>query len=345
MSESTFVDACRRKQVDHTPVWFMRQAGRYLPSYRKLRATKGILEVAKDPELASDVTVDPVRQLGVDAAVMFADIMLPLEGVGVKFRIEENLGPVIENPIRTRADVEALSEFDPDEHVGNVLETVRLALRKLDGTPLVGFSGAPFTLASYLVEGSPTRDFQKTKQMMYGDPDAWGLLMSRLTKIVVEYLRAQVRDGASAVQLFDSWVGCLSPDDYDVFVRRHTSEIFAAVGDGVPTIHFCANSGTLVEKFAETGADVLSVDWRVPIESVWERSGGTMGVQGNLDPAAAVAGGEAMEEGAKRILRGAAGKRGHVFNLGHGVLRDTPPENLRRLVQLVHESTSLNCPG
>ena len=340
MTESTFVDACRRRPVDHTPVWFMRQAGRYLPSYRQLRAAKGILEIAKDPELASDVTVDPVRQLGVDAAVLFSDIMLPLEGVGVKFRIEENFGPVVDHPIRTKADVEALSEFSPDEHVDYVLEAIRLAVQKLDGTPLVGFSGAPFTLASYLVEGAPTRDFQKTKEMMYKEPDTWRLLMSRLTKLVVDYLRAQVKDGTDAVQLFDSWVGCLSPEDYDEFVRRHTAEIFAAVGGKVPTIHFCANSGTLVEQFAATGADVLSVDWRVPIESVWERSGGTRGVQGNLDPAAAVVGGAAMEEGAKRILRSVDGRRGHVFNLGHGVLRETPPENLRRLVQLVHEGTA-----
>ncbi|MDE1857591.1 MAG: uroporphyrinogen decarboxylase [Thaumarchaeota archaeon] len=340
MTESTFVDACRRKQVDHTPVWFMRQAGRYLPSYRKLRTTKGILEIAKDPELASDVTVDPVRRLGVDAAVMFADIMLPLEGVGVKFRIEENLGPVIQNPIRTMKDVEALSEFDPDRHVDNVLGTIRLAVKKLRGTPLVGFSGAPFTLASYLVEGSPTRDFQKTKSLMYTEPDVWRSLMSRLTRLVIVYLRAQVRDGVSAAQLFDSWVGCLSPEDYRTFAMPYTKEIFGALGRKVPTIHFCANSGTLVEDFARTGPDVLSVDWRVPIGTVWERTAGTKGVQGNLDPAAAAAGGKVMEKGANRILEEAAGRRGHVFNLGHGVLRETPPENLRRLVQLVHGATS-----
>jgi uroporphyrinogen decarboxylase len=334
--QNTFIDACRRREVDHTPVWFMRQAGRYLPSYRKLRSEKGILEIAKDPKLASEVTVDPVRQLGVDAAVMFADIMLPLEGVGVKFRIEENLGPVIENPIRTRADVESLGEFDPEKHVGHVLQTISLAVEKLGGVPLVGFSGAPFTLASYLIEGAPSREFQKTKSMMYAEPETWDLLMSHLTRLVVGYLRAQAKAGASALQLFDSWVGCLSPSDYEAYVKRFTSEIFGGVAGGAPTIHFCANSSSLIEAFEETGCDVLSVDWRVPIDKVWARTGGRKGVQGNLDPAAASAGGRIMEEGVADILRRASGRRGHVFNLGHGVLKDTRPENLRRVVEMVH---------
>ncbi|MDE1853825.1 MAG: uroporphyrinogen decarboxylase [Thaumarchaeota archaeon] len=333
--QSTFVDACWGRAVDHTPVWFMRQAGRYLPSYRKLRSEKGILEIAKDPKLASDVTVDPVKQLGVDAAVMFADIMLPLEGIGVKFRIEENVGPVIENPIRTRADVESLGEFDPEKHVRHVLDTIAMAVGKLDGVPLVGFSGAPFTLASYLIEGQPSREFQRTKSMMYKDPDTWNLLMSRLTKLVVGYLRAQIGSGVEAVQLFDSWVGCLSPQDYDSYVKGHTAEIFSGVKGRVPAIHFCANSSSLVERFAETGCEVVSVDWRVPIETVWGRTGGKKAVQGNLDPAVAAAGGKTMESGVSDILGRASGRRGHIFNLGHGVLRETPPENLRRIVEMV----------
>ena len=336
---SGFVDACRRKSVERTPVWFMRQAGRYLPSYRKLRSEKGILEIAKDPGLASEVTVDPVRQLGVDAAVMFADIMLPLEGIGVKFRIEENLGPVIENPIRTREDVEALGDFDPESHVPHVLGTISLAVEKLSGVPLVGFSGAPFTLASYLIEGAPSREFHLTKKMMYTDPDTWRLLEARLTKLVVKYLRAQVRSGVSAVQLFDSWVGCLGPSDYSAYVKRHTTEVFARVGSSVPTIHFCANSSALVEEFAETGCDVVSVDWRVPIETVWKRTGGRKAVQGNLEPAAAAAGGKVMERAVVDIMKRTAGRRGHVFNLGHGVLRDTPPENLKKVVEMVHKGT------
>ncbi|MDG7011135.1 MAG: uroporphyrinogen decarboxylase [Nitrososphaerota archaeon] len=328
------------RQVEQTPVWFMRQAGRYLPSYRKLRSVKGILEIAKDPGLASDVTVDPVRQLGVDAAVLFADIMLPLEGIGVKFKIEENLGPVIENPVRTREDVEALGEFDPEQHVDHVLRAISLAVEKLDGVPLVGFSGAPFTLASYLIEGAPSRELHLTKKMIYSDPDTWNLLESRLAKLVVKYLRAQIRCGVSAVQLFDSWVGCLSPADYSAHVRRHSTEIFSGVGRRVPTIHFCADSSALIEEFAGTGCDVLSVDWRVPIETVWERSGGAKGVQGNLDPAAAEAGGRVMEKGVEDILRRTSGKRGHIFNLGHGVLRETPPENLKRIVDMVHRSSA-----
>ncbi len=332
---STFVDACRRKQVDHTPVWFMRQAGRYLPSYRKLRSQKGMLEIAKDPRLASDVTVDPVRELGVDAAVVFADIMLPLEGVGVKFRIEENVGPIIERPIAGREDVEALADFDPDAHAGYVLETIALAVEKLAGTPLVGFSGAPFTLASYLVEGGPSREFQKTKKMMYSDPEAWDLLMSKLTRLVAAYLGAQVRSGVDAVQVFDSSVGCLSPEDYRRYVRPYTSAVFGGVAGSVPTIHFCANSSALVEEFAATGAEVISVDWRVPVDSVWDRAGKDKGVQGNLDPVLAATGGGAMEDAVAGIMRKASGRRGHIFNLGHGVLRDTPPENLRRVVQMV----------
>lgn len=340
--ESTFLDACRRREVEHTPVWFMRQAGRYLPSYRKLRAEKGILEIAKDPRLASDVTVDPVRQLGVDAAVLFADIMLPLEGVGVKFRIEENVGPIIRHPIRTKRDVEALGEFDPDQHVGHVLETIHRAVKKLDGIPLIGFSGAPFTLASYLIEGAPSREFQKTKSLMYSEPETWNLLMARLTRLIVDYLRAQAKSGASAVQLFDSWVGCLSPADYEAFVKRYTAEIFRAVQGSVPSIHFCANSSSLVESFASTGCDVISVDWRVPIETVWGRTEGMKGVQGNLDPAAAAVGGSNLERAVADVLRRTEGRKGHIFNLGHGVLKETPPENLRKVVELVHRGGQAN---
>ncbi len=337
---SLLVDACMRKEVERTPVWFMRQAGRYLPSYRKLRTDKGILDIAKDPELASEVTVDPVRQLGVDAAVVFADIMLPMEGIGVKFRIEEKVGPVILNPIRTKKDVESLGRFDPEEQVGYVLETIEKAVQKLRGTPLVGFSGAPFTLASYLIEGSPSREFHLTKKLMYSDPDSWQMLMDELSRLVADYLKAQVRSGASAVQLFDSWVGCLSPGDYEAFVKPYTARIVQALKGSVPTIHFCANSAALVECFAETGCDAISVDWRIPIDQVWERAGGKTAVQGNLDPAAVVPGGKILDERVADILRRAKGRRGHIFNLGHGVLRETPPENLKRVVQLVRETSN-----
>lgn len=318
----------------------MRQAGRYLPSYRKLRLEKGILEIAKDPALASEVTMDPVRQLGVDAGVLFADIMLPLEGMGIQFRIDENIGPIIENPVRSRKEVEQFREYDAVRDSKSVLETIELTVEKLGEVPLVGFSGAPFTLASYLIEGAPSREFQKTKSMMYSQPETWDLLMTRLTKLVVAYLREQARSGVSAIQLFDSWVGCLSPADYGTYVGPYTSEIFGSLGGGVPTIHFCANSSSLVESFAGTGCDVVSVDWRVPIDTVWERTRDAKGVQGNLDPATALAGGRVMEKAVTEVLEKAKGRRGHIFNLGHGVLRETPPENLREVVKMVHSRTS-----
>lgn len=336
---SLLVDACMRRNVERTPVWFMRQAGRYLPSYRKLRAYKGILQIARDPELASEVTVDPVNQLGVDAAVVFADIMLPMEGIGIRFRIEENVGPVILNPVRSKEDVESLGPFDAEAQVGYVLETIRRAVQKLDGVPLVGFSGAPFTLASYLIEGSPSREFTLTKKLMFSEPETWQLLMSKLTRLVVGYLRAQIKWGASAVQLFDSWVGCLSPTDYEAFAKPYTLQVMEALKGSVPTIHFCANSAALLESFAGTNCDVLAVDWRVPIGQVWERTGGTMAVQGNLEPALAVSGGRLLDERVLDIIERAKGRRGHIFNLGHGVLKETPPDNLKRVVQTVKKET------
>jgi len=337
--KSVFIDACRRKDVEYTPVWFMRQAGRYLPSHRKLRGTKGVLEVAKDPELASEAAVGPVKKLGVDAAVLFADIMLPLEGVGIKFHIQENLGPVVHKKIESRKDIDLIGEFDAEKHVPYVLETVEKTKAKLDGVPLIGFSGAPFTLAGYLIEGSPSRDFLLTKRMMYEQPDAWEELMRKLTRLVKKYLMAQVANGASAVQLFDSWVGCLSPLDYKAFVLKHTKEIFEFLRGRVPTIHFCADSSSLIEEFAHTGCDVISVDWRLPIDQAWTRSGEMLAVQGNLDPVLPVSGGRLMEKATQDILNRAASHKGHIFSLGHGVLRDTPPANLQRIVRLVHTET------
>ena len=314
----------------------MRQAGRYLPSYRKLRSTKGMLEIANDPKLASDVTVDPVKELGVDAAVMFADIMLPLEGIGVKFRIEENVGPVIEDRIESRQDVEALGDFDPERHVPNVLETIRLAKTKLGGVPLVGFSGAPFTLASYLIEGSPTRDFQKTKRLMYAEPDTWSLLMSKLAKVAASYLEAQVRAGVDAVQLFDSWVGTLSLREYRSYASEATSKVLAGLEDlKVPRIHFGIGTGELLGAMA-AGADVIGVDWRVPIGEAKRRAPGKA-VQGNLDPTACLAPWPVVAAEVRRVLADAGSQPGHIFNLGHGVLPETDPGILAEVVSLVHE--------
>ncbi len=334
-----FIDACRRRQVERTPVWFMRQAGRYLPSYRRIRREKSVLEIAKDPELASKVTVDAVRQLGVDAAVVFADIMLPLEGIGVGFRIDDGVGPIVTSPVREMAQVEALGDFDADERVPYVLDTVERSVRQLGETPLIGFSGGPFTLAGYMIEGIPSREFLLTRRMMKEDPETWKALMKKLAKVAKRYLAAQVRSGARAVQVFDSWVGCLSPADYEKQVLPFAKEVFEGLPAGVPKIHFCANSGALLESFASNGCDVVSVDWRVPLDDVWERTGGRLAVQGNLDPVDALVGGRALDYGVANVLRRAEGRRGHVFNLGHGVLKDTPPDNLRRVVVQVRAKT------
>jgi uroporphyrinogen decarboxylase len=334
-----FVRACRGEPVDATPVWFMRQAGRSFSAYRTLRERYGILELAKTPELCAEVTLMPVRELGVDAAVMFADIMLPLEPMGVGLRIEPEVGPIIDHPIRSAADVAALRPFDPGD-VSFTLDAIRLVRRDLDGRAgVIGFSGAPFTLACYLIEGRPSRDFAVAKAFMYREPEAWHDLMKRLSTMVAVYLRAQIDAGADVVQLFDSWVGGLGPADYRTFVQPHVRRIFAAV-QGVPTIHFGTGTASLLELLADAGGDVIGLDHRVSLADAWRRIGEGRGVQGNLDSARLLAGWEATRDGARAVLDEAAGRPGHVFNLGHGVLPQTDPELLRRLVDLVHEQTA-----
>ena len=339
LANTSFLDACSRRDADHTPVWFMRQAGRYLPSYQRIKGGRSLTELAKDAELASEAAVDAVRALGVDAAIVFADIMLPLEGMGVDFRIQENVGPIVSNPVRSADDVGALGELEPEHDMAYLGDGIAATLRKLDGSvPLIGFSGAPFTLAAYMIEGGPSRDLERTKAVMYLHPEVWDALMRKLTKMVAAYLGYQVRCGVHAVQVFDSWSGSLAPADYERYVLPYTREIFSTIS-GVPRIHFCADSHSLVEAFHATGADVLSVDWRVGVAEVWQRCPGGMAVQGNLDPAAALAGGREMEARVVAILEAARGRKGHVFSLGHGVLRETDPENLRRIVKIVHERT------
>jgi uroporphyrinogen decarboxylase len=334
-----FVRACRHQPVDATPVWFMRQAGRSFAAYRKLRERYGILELAKTPDLCAEVTLMPVRELGVDAAVLFADIMLPLEPMGVGLRIEPEIGPIIERPIRSAADVAALRPFDPAE-VSFTLEAIRVVRRELAGQAgVIGFSGAPFTLACYLIEGRPSRDFALAKAFMYREPAAWHDLMGRLSTMVVAYLRAQVEAGADVVQLFDSWVGGLGPADYRDFVQPHVRSIFASLAE-VPTIHFGTGTAALIELMAEAGGDVIGLDHRVSLARSWQRIGHDRGVQGNLDSARLLAGWGATREGALAVLREAAGRPGHVFNLGHGVLPATDTDLLRRLVALVHEETA-----
>jgi uroporphyrinogen decarboxylase len=334
-----FVRACRHEPVDATPVWFMRQAGRSFAAYRKLRERYGILELAKTPELCAEVTLMPVHELGVDAAVLFADIMLPLEPMGVGLRIEPEIGPIIDHPIRSAADVEAMRPFDASE-VSFTLDAIRLVRRELDGSAgVIGFSGAPFTLACYLIEGRPSRDFATAKAFMYREPAAWHGLMERLSSMVASYLRAQVEAGADVVQVFDSWVGGLGPTDYATFVQPHVKRIFDALVD-VPTIHFGTGTSAILELMAGAGGDVIGVDHRVSLADAWRRVGDDRGIQGNLDAARLLAGWEPTEAGARAVLAEAGGRVGHVFNLGHGVLPQTDTGLLRRLVDLVHEETA-----
>ncbi len=336
---SRFLQACHHEAVDATPVWFMRQAGRTFPAYRAMRERYGILELAKNPELCAEVTLMPVRELGVDAAVMYADIMLPLEPMGVDLHIEPELGPIIERPIRSMADVEALRPFAADG-VEFTLEAMRHVRRELDGKAgLIGFSGAPFTLACYLIEGRPSRDFAMAKAFMYGQSAAWHALLDRLATMAIDYLDAQIDAGAQVVQLFDSWVGGLGPADYETFVQPYVRRIVAAV-DRVPIILFGTGTAALLERIAECGSDLVGVDHRVSLGDAWARIGTDRGIQGNLDGARVLAGWEATQAGARQVLGEANGRPGHIFNLGHGVLPGSDPDILRRLVDFVHETTA-----
>jgi uroporphyrinogen decarboxylase len=332
--------ACRREAVERTPVWFMRQAGRSLPEYRELRKHHSLFEVCRRPELCAEVTLQPVRAHGVDAAVMFADIMLPVLGMGIDVDLVEGVGPVIERPIASLADVERLRVPDPDESVPFILEAVRLVREELaSDLAVIGFAGGPFTVAGYLIEGKPTREFAKTKACMYGTPEVWHALMDKLADTFAPYLAAKVEAGADVVQLFDSWVGTLSADDYREFVAPYSRRVLAAVD--VPTIHFGTGTLHLLGDMAAVGGDVIGLDWRVPIERGWEIVGPDRGVQGNLDPALLLGAWERAEAATLAILEAVAGRHGHVFNLGHGVLPDTDPAVLGRLVELVHEKTSV----
>ena len=340
MADPLLTRAARREAVERTPVWFMRQAGRSLPEYRELRKRHTLFEVCRQPDLCADVTLQPVRAHGVDAAVLFADIMLPVLGMGIEVELVENVGPVVERPIETSADVERLVVPDPEEAVPFVLETVRLVREELsDEKAVVGFAGGPFTVAGYLIEGKPTRDFLRTKACMYGTPEVWHALMEKLADTFALYVAAQARAGADVVQLFDSWVGALSVEDYLEFVAPYSARVLAAVD--VPTIHFGTGTAHLLADMAAAGGDVIGFDWRVPIERGWELVGDDRGVQGNLDPALLLGPWERVEAAAVRILEAVAGRRGHIFNLGHGVLPATEPAALRRLVELVHERTSV----
>ncbi len=339
VNDTRFMRACRLEPADTTPVWFMRQAGRVLPEYRKIREKYNLLEICRQPELCAEVTLQPVRRFGVDAAVMFADIMLPLMGIGVELELVDNVGPVIASPIRDMVGVEALRPIVPEEDVLYVIQAVRAVKRELgDKTPLIGFCGAPFTLAAYLIEGKPSREFGKTKAIMYGAPDVWHALMERLTDIMTPYLHAKVDAGADALQLFDSWVGALSPRDYAQYVEPYSRRIIASLRTrGVPFIHFGTGTATLLDLMKEDGGTIIGVDWRIPLDVAWKRIGYHLGIQGNLDPATLLGPQEVMEEQAADVLRRAGGRPGHIFNLGHGLLPDTPLDNVMRLVEFVHD--------
>jgi uroporphyrinogen decarboxylase len=338
--DDLFLRACRREPVERTPVWFMRQAGRYQPEYRALRERHGILDICRTPDLAVQVTVLPVEQLGVDAAILFSDIMVPVAAMGAGLEIVEGRGPVIDPPVRGLRDLDRLHALEPEADVPFVLEAVRESVGLLD-RPLIGFAGAPFTLASYLVEGGPSRDYARTKALMWSEPDAWDRLMSLLADSMLAYLLAQVEAGASAIQLFDSWVGALTEDDYRERVLPYSRRILEGV-TGVPRIHFGVGTAHLLEAMRDAGADVVGVDWRTPLDRAWRRLGDGIAVQGNLDPAAVLAAPSVVRGKVFDVLRSAAAahRPGHVFNLGHGVLPGTDPAALRGIVELVHERTA-----
>jgi uroporphyrinogen decarboxylase len=335
-----FLRACRREPVDVTPVWFMRQAGRSLPEYRAIREGHGMFDIMRTPELTAEVTLQPVRRHGVDAAILFSDIVAPLMAIGVDVDIKPGVGPVFGRPIRDEEDLDQLRPLEPEQDMPWMLDAIRAIVGELDeSVPLIGFAGAPFTVASYLVEGGPSREYAQTKALMLGRPDLWRRLLDTLADMAVASLRAQVHAGARAVQLFDSWAGALDPATYAAHVMPASARIFAGLADlDVPRIHFGVGTGELLGLMGGAGADVVGVDWRVPLDAGWDRIGGDKAVQGNLDPAVLFAPWDVVAAETRTVLARAGGRAGHVFNLGHGVLPDTDPDVLTRLVELVHSS-------
>ncbi len=337
LSNSPFLKACRCEPPEHVPVWFMRQAGRSLPEYRAVREEGSILDAIKNPTLSAEITLQPIRRYGVDAAILFSDIIVPVHAVGFGIDIKPGVGPVTKDPFRSASDLKRLNYLDPDVDTPYVIETVKLCVSQLD-IPLIGFAGGPFTIASYLIEGGPSRTYQETKRLMFEDPELWGQLMNRLTGICTSSLLSQIEAGASAVQLFDSWVGALSPSQYVRFVFPWVQKIFEEVsGTGVPIIHFGVATGELLGLMSDVGADVIGVDWRVPIDEARVRVGNKKALQGNLDPAILAAPWPSIEEEVLKILKLNDGHPGHIFNLGHGVTPNVNPEVLERVVQLVQQ--------
>jgi uroporphyrinogen decarboxylase len=334
-----FLRACRRESTDATPVWFMRQAGRYMPEYLAVRKKHSLMDICRTPELALEVTLQPLAAFDMDAAILFADILLILEPMGAPFEFVAGEGPVVRQPVACHADVEKLRICDPEEGLPWVLEAVRLIRRELDGkTPLIGFAGGPFTVASYLIEGGKSSSYQKTKALMWQEPETWNLLMSKMSEVIRRYLRAQIDAGAQAIQLFDSWVGALSLQDYRQLVLPHVSHILQDVmSTGVPVIHFGTNTAHLLEAQCEAGGTVMGVDWRIDVPVAWERIGPNFAIQGNLDPLLLCAPPELAVARTRQLLDQVGGRAGHIFNLGHGIVPSTPVDTVKAVVDAVHE--------
>ena len=339
---SRFLRACRREPVDTTPVWFMRQAGRYMPEYRAIREKYTLIEICQHPEIAAEVTLQPVRALGVDAAILFADILLPVIPLGLGLEFAKGEGPVIGSPVRTLDDIRAMNPFNTEADLGYVMEAIRILRDELKDVPLIGFCGAPFTVASYIFEGGSSHDFLKTKTMMYAAPEVFHALMERLSSVLADYIVAQIRAGAQAVQIFDSWVGALSPSDYKMFVLPYSQKVLkAAEAMNVPVIHFGTNTTTLLPGMKTAGGTVLGLDWRILLDDGWDLIGHDVAVQGNLDPALLFAPLLKLKKRVHDVLRRADGRPGHIFNLGHGILQNTPVDNVKAVVDMVHEYSAV----
>ncbi len=334
-----FLKACRGEPVDRTPVWFMRQAGRYMKAYRDLKEKYTFLELCKNPELATEVTLQPLEVLDVDAAIIFADILLPLEPMGTGLEFTAGDGPSIPRPVRTHKEMEALKPVDPHGQLGFVGDAIRRVRSELSGKiPLIGFAAAPFTLCSYMVEGGKSRDFTTTKVMMYEEPETWQGLMDKVSRVLADYMKMQVEAGAQALQVFDSWVGCLGPADYEKYILPHTRRLFKELeSTGVPVINFSTGTSTMLPLVRQSGGDVMSIDWRIDLDNAWKQIGHETPLQGNLDPSLLFAPLPVLRDRVHDIMRRAAGRRGHIFNLGHGILQHTPVDHVKAVVDMVHE--------
>ena len=339
MKNDTILKACRREKTPYTPVWCMRQAGRYMEEYRKIRENYSFIEMCKNPEIACEVTLQPIKKIPLDAAIIFADILLPLEGMGIDFYFGKNEGPVIKNPVRTKHDVDKIKIIEPENDVPYLLKAIKLVKKELnDKIPLIGFSGAPFTLASYMIEGSHSRNYLKTKTMMYNDPRSWHKMMDKLSEIIIRYLSAQIKSGVDLIQLFDSWIGCMSVNDYKKFVLPYSQKIFKAVKKlNVPSIHFGTGTSHLLELMKKAGGDVIGIDWRINLDEAWRKLGKDTPIQGNLDPTVLFAKPAEIKRKVKEVIDYTKKQPGHIFNLGHGIIQGTPVENVILLAKTVHE--------